>query len=65
MTYPMFAARQVRYSPIVWLFLMRKRLILQGARAVRRFHACPLRVPEGLGDLTKKMPKGDISFPTN
>lgn len=29
----------------------------EGARSVRRFHACPLRVPEGLGDLTKKMPK--------
>ena len=32
--------------------------ILKGARSVRRFHACPVRVPEGLGDLTKKIPKG-------
>lgn len=54
---------QVQYSPSAWL--IRKNSISQGARSVRRFHACPLRVPEGLGDLTKKMPKGDISFPTN
>ncbi|KAM7444037.1 Coiled-coil domain-containing protein 22 [Porites harrisoni] len=29
----------------------------EGTRCVRRFHACPLRIPEGLGDLTKKIPK--------
>jgi len=29
----------------------------EGARSLRRFHACPLRIPEGLGDLTKKIPK--------
>ena len=35
-------------------------LDLQGTRCVRRFHACPLRIPEGLGDLTKKIPKGNL-----
>jgi len=31
---------------------------LQGARSVRRFCTCTLRIPEGLGDLTRKIPKG-------
>ena len=44
------------------LGLWEKNYILQGARSVRRFHACPLRAPEGLGDLTKKIPKGDVHF---
>lgn len=35
-------------------------LDLQGTRCVRRFHACPLRISEGLGDLTKKIPKGNL-----
>ncbi|PFX20789.1 Coiled-coil domain-containing protein 22-like [Stylophora pistillata] len=36
-----------------------------GARSVRRFHACPLRVPEGLGDLTKKIPKDLKAYYSN
>ena len=37
----------------------------QGAKRVRRFHACPLRIPEGLGDLTKKIPKGAFHYNRN
>ncbi|XP_022798285.1 coiled-coil domain-containing protein 22 homolog [Stylophora pistillata] len=37
----------------------------EGARSVRRFHACPLRVPEGLGDLTKKIPKDLKAYYSN
>ncbi|KAK2549683.1 Coiled-coil domain-containing protein 22-like protein [Acropora cervicornis] len=37
----------------------------EGARSVRRFCTCTLRIPEGLGDLTRKIPKDVKAYYNN
>ena len=39
-------------------------MLLQGAGCLRKFRAFNLRSPQGLSDLTIKIPKGIASFPT-